>query len=97
MKKVILLITALTIGCFAETSIVQLQKCMGCHGQNFDKSALNKSKIVKDMNETTIVEALNGYKNGTYGGPMKTLMSSQVKNMSDKDIKNIAKEIKKVK
>ena len=51
--------------------------CAGCHGKDFEKSAMGKSKIVKDMSKDDIVKALKGYKDGTYGGGMKAVMKGQ--------------------
>ena len=68
--------------------------CAGCHGQHFEKKAMGKSKIVKDMSEADILVALKGYKNGTYGGAMKGLMKGQVGSLSDTDMKAIAAMIK---
>ena len=68
--------------------------CAGCHGQQFEKKAMGKSKIVKDMSKDDIVKALKGYKAGTYGGAMKGVMSGQVKALSDADIEAIAASIK---
>lgn len=68
--------------------------CAGCHGQHFEKKAMGKSKIVKDMSEADIVTALKGYKAGTYGGAMKGVMKGQVASLSDADIKAIAASIK---
>lgn len=71
-------------------------KCIGCHGQNGEKAALNgKSKIIQDMTKDEIKDAMNGYKNGSYGGAMKNLMIAQVKNLSDADIELIANTIGK--
>ncbi len=69
--------------------------CKGCHGDNFEKKALGKSKVVKEMSKEAIIKALKGYKAGTYGGAMKKPMEGQVKNLSDKDIEAIATKIKK--
>ncbi len=69
--------------------------CVGCHGADFGKAALGKSKIVKDMSKEEIIAALKGYKAGTFGGPMKSVMQGQVKALSDADIEAIAAEIKK--
>ena len=68
--------------------------CAGCHGQHFEKAAMGKSKIVKDMSEADILVALKGYKNGTYGGAMKGLMKGQVASLSDADMKAMAASIK---
>ncbi|MDQ7061146.1 MAG: hypothetical protein Q9M43_08360 [Sulfurimonas sp.] len=52
--------------------------CKGCHGANAEKKALGKSEVIKGWNEQRIIDALNGYADGTYGGAMKGMMKSQV-------------------
>ena len=69
------------------------KKCIGCHGQNAEKKALNKSAIIKDWDTTKIANALKGYRDGTYGGAMKGLMKSQVATMSDEDIDLLSQHI----
>jgi len=71
-------------------------KCAGCHGKNAEKKALGKSQIIKGWDEAKIVTALHGYKDGTYGGSMKTVMKSQVSNLSDDEINAVAKYISKL-
>ena len=73
-------------GAYAASTAV----CAGCHGQHFEKSAMGKSKIVKDMSLKDIVKALKGYKAGTYGGAMKQIMVNQVKDLKDSDIEAIS-------
>jgi len=68
--------------------------CAGCHGKSFEKKAMGKSKVVKDMSKEDIVKALKGYKDGSYGGAMKGLMKGQVASLSDADIASIADSIK---
>lgn len=80
----------LTVASGASTAV-----CKGCHGQNFEKVAMGKGKVVKDMTKADIEKALMGYKNGTYGGAMKGLMTAQVKNLSESDIKAMANAIGK--
>ncbi|XOB60628.1 c-type cytochrome [Campylobacterota bacterium DY0563] len=91
MKKVIVLTTILASTIFANP----YTKCVACHGANGEKSALGKSKIIKDMTKAEIIESLHGYKNGTYGGALKGMMKGQVNNLSDEDIKAIANQIGK--
>jgi len=67
--------------------------CAGCHGANFEKSALGKSKIVKDLSKDEIVKALTGYKDGSYGGAMKGVMKGQVAALDAKAIEEIATSI----
>ena len=54
-----------------------MDRCVSCHGVDFEKKALGMSKVVKGMSEQEIKAALDGYKNGT-GGPMKDLMIQEV-------------------
>ncbi|WP_298751094.1 c-type cytochrome [uncultured Arcobacter sp.] len=91
MKKILLLTTILACVSFASP----YTKCAGCHGANGEKAALGKSKIIKDMSKADIVASLKGYKDGTYGGPMKGLMKGQVMTLSDADINAIAEQIGK--
>ena len=62
------------------------QKCASCHGKDAKKSALNASKPIAGWSSTQTQAALNGYKNGSYGGKMKGLMQGQSKPLSDADI-----------
>jgi len=71
------------------------KKCAACHGANGEKAALGKSKVINQMTKAEIVTALNGYKDGSYGGAMKTLMKGQVANLSETDIQAIAEMIGK--
>jgi len=90
------LITIATLGLLTlSASATDTKACAGCHGDNFEKVALGKSKIVKDMTKAEIETALKGYKDGSYGGAMKTVMEGQVKNLSDADIKAIADQVGK--
>lgn len=68
-------------------------KCAACHGIDWSKKALGKSKVVADMNATDIVTALKGYKAGTYGAAMKGVMKGQVAGYNDEELEAIAAEI----
>lgn len=91
MKKIVLITSILACAAFANP----YQKCIGCHGANGEKVALGKSKVIKDMTKAEIVASLKGYKDGSYGGPMKGLMKGQVANMSEADMEAIANKIGK--
>ena len=83
MKKIVLGTLVLSVAAFAS---VNLAACKSCHGQNFEKHALGKSQIVKDMSKADVSAALIGYKKGTYGGPMKGVMKGQVAKYSEADL-----------
>lgn len=91
MKKIILLASILACAAFANP----YAKCVACHGANGEKVAMGKSKVISDMTKADIVTALKGYKDGSYGGPMKGLMKGQVTALSDADIDAIANQIGK--
>jgi len=93
MKKIILGLTV--VGVASLFAAANTAACAGCHGADFGKKALGKSKIVKDMTKADIEKALKGYKDGTYGGPMKGIMKGQVAKLSDADIKEIAEKFGK--
>jgi len=66
------------------------QKCAVCHGKNGEKSALGKSKIINEFSASELEKNMNGYLDGSYGYAMKSLMKSQLKDLSKSDIKKLA-------
>ena len=94
MKKIILSLTVLGAASLFAAD-VNVAACTGCHGADFGKAALGKSKIVKDMTKADIEKALKGYKDGSYGGAMKGVMKGQAAKLSDADIKAIAEKFGK--
>ena len=94
MKKIALIAGALLVAT-STLSADAFSKCQGCHGAAGEKKALGKSKVINTFTKAEIVTALNGYKDGSYGGAMKGLMKGQVSSLSDADIKAIAEKIGK--
>ena len=68
-------------------------KCSSCHGKSAEKKALGKSHVIRGWAQSKIVDALHGYKAGTYGGAMKAVMKGQASSLSDADINAVAKYI----
>lgn len=94
MKKLAFLMAALFVtSLMAESGEALYKKCAACHGLNGEKKALNKSKPLLGMDKVTIVGALKGYKDGSYGGAMKGLMKGQVAGLSESDIKKVSEYI----
>lgn len=92
MKKFTLMVaTATTL----LTANADYAVCAGCHGNSGEKQALGKSKVIKDMTPTELAKSLNGYKDGTYGGPLAGLMKGQVQNLTEVQIKSISEYIAK--
>jgi cytochrome c553 len=71
-------------------------KCAGCHGMHGQKHALGKSQVIQGWDATKVQQALQGYKDGTYGGASKSFMKTQVANLSDADIKALSEYISKL-
>lgn len=70
--------------------------CASCHGTNGEKKALGKSQVIQGWDAAKITAALQGYKDGTYGGAMKGIMQGQASKLSDADIKALAEHISKL-
>jgi len=95
MKKIVLTSIVAFAASTALMAGVNAAGCKGCHGQNWEKHALGKSKVVKDLTHAEIATALKGYKAGTFGGPMRGLMKGQVAKYSDADLEAFSKTIGK--
>jgi len=95
LTKLTVVASLMAITVSASAAEVNLKVCAGCHGANFEKSALGKSKIVKDMKAEDIATALKGYKKGTYGGTMKGVMKGQVARYSVAELEAAIPKIKK--
>jgi len=72
MKKSILFALGLASLVYAD-----MDRCVSCHGVDFEKKALGVSKVVKNMSEQEIKAALDGYKRGE-GGKLKDIMIKEV-------------------
>lgn len=93
MKKIIFAFTLMQVMLFADVNL-NYKTCANCHGQDGEKAALNgKSKIINQMTKDEFIASMKGYKDGTYGGPMKSLMKAQVMKLNDKDIEDLANKI----
>ncbi|MEA2019544.1 MAG: hypothetical protein U9N59_13980 [Campylobacterota bacterium] len=76
MKKIVnIAIASLVVA--PMVMFADMDRCVSCHGVDFELKALGVSKIVKNMSEQEIKSALDGYKRGV-GGSMKDLMIQEV-------------------
>lgn len=82
---------------FAADGAALYKSCVGCHGVNGEKKALGKSEIIAGWEVEKTVNALKGYQDGTYGGPMKGVMKGQAARLDDAKIEAIAKYISTLK
>ena len=92
MKKLVLT-SMVALATAATLSAASFAACAGCHGADGSKKALGKSAIIAGWDVAKTTEALNGYKDGSYGGVMKGVMKGQVMRLSDADIADLAGKI----
>ncbi len=95
MKKIVIASIATLALVTAASAAVNGKACAACHGANWEKKAMGKSKVVANMAHADIAVALKGYKAGTYGGSMKGVMKGQVGRYSDADLEAFAQTIGK--
>jgi len=94
MKKIVLALAVTAAATLAMADGAALyKKCASCHGAKAEKKALNKSHVIQGWDAAKIEAALKGYKDGSYGGPMKGLMKGQVASYDDAKIKAVAEYI----
>lgn len=91
--KTLLMILGITAILGASEGAALFKKCAACHGVDGEKKALGKSKVIKELDKEQIVTAINGYQDGSYGGPMKALMKGQVAGLNKEDINTLAEYI----
>ena len=70
--------------------------CASCHGEKAEKVALGKSQVIAGWDKQRIIDSLNGYKNGTYGGIMKNIMTGHINTKTDAEIEALADLISKM-
>jgi cytochrome c553 len=74
---------------------VNTDNCVGCHGLNFEKTAMGMSNIVSEMSKEYIEATLFNYKYNSVEGDMNPLMSWQTAKLTDDEIKAIAQKFGK--
>ena len=77
-------IIPLTAGTDAES--LYLTKCASCHGKHGEMKALNTSRPIADLTPAEIETALNGYKDGSYGGKLKSVKKGIVRSLDAAEI-----------
>ncbi|MDD5156428.1 cytochrome C [Sulfurimonas sp.] len=94
MKKIVIASIVALAATSSLMAAVNAAACVGCHGADWSKAALGKSKIVATLPHAEIAAALKGYKVDK-GGPMKGLMKGQVSKYSDAELDAFALTIGK--
>ena len=90
MKNVILTLMIASTMMLAADGADLYKKCAGCHGANGEKVALGKSKVIQNLTQEQLKASLTGYKDGSYGGSMKSLMKGQVAALNAEQIDSLS-------
>ena len=80
MHKIISVVVALHVNIFAS----YISVCQNCHGKGFEKRALGRSRIVKNLKKEEIKQRLNYFKTSS------SIMKSYASSLSQKQIGQIA-------
>lgn len=98
MKKFLMIVALGSVmGLMAADGAALYKKCASCHGMKAEKKALGKSQVIQGWSVEKGIAALKGYKDGTYGGPMKALMKGQVASYTEDDMKAVSEYIANLK
>jgi len=99
MKKILvttILVCSSTL-LMADGGAIFKSKCASCHGADAKTKALGKSAVIAGQSAGTLTTKLKGYKAGTLNAHgMGTVMNTNVKAMSDSDLKAVAGYISKL-
>ena len=82
-----------SLGFAQDTASLYKQKCASCHGQSGERPAMKGSSAIKGMPAEKIEKMLIGYKDETYGGKRKKMMTRIAKKLTPEEIKDLSKLI----
>ncbi len=73
-------------------------QCAGCHGEDGQNRAFNKSVIIAGMSKEEFIESLNFFRDGKFKkGSSTTSMAKIVKNLANEDIIDLAEYVSSLK
>lgn len=92
MKKILAGLTLCAAALLASDGAAIYGKCASCHGKD-GKNAAVAGMAIGGEAAADVEKKLKGYKDGSFGGAKKAMMTPQVANLSDADIKAVAAHI----
>lgn len=81
--------TGLAVSGYTADGGALFARCARCHGDRGDKPP----HILKGQDASVLLEKLNGYAAGTFGGEKKNVMQNMVKGLSEEDRQALASHI----
>lgn len=89
MKKMVLGLSLTAAALFAADGAAVYAKCAACHGKDGKNAAISGLAIGGEAADT-VAKKLHGYKDGSFGGAKKAMMTPQVAALSEDDIKAVS-------
>ena len=65
-------------------------RCAGCHGADGTKRAMGLATPLAGQSSLQLLEKLEGYVDGTYGGSKKTIMVNTLKRLTPEQLREVA-------
>ena len=97
MRKILIPLSAvLALGCFSvafaadDAAALFKTQCQSCHGADGGRAPAPGVDPIKGQSAADLLKKLDGYKDGTFGGPRKQLMENVVKRLPDDQLKVLA-------
>ena len=97
MKKILIALSVLvclfsfSVGFAAEDGAALFKtRCQSCHGADGSKIPPGSAAAIKGQNSADMLKALEGYRDGTFGGARKHVMVNIVKRLSDEQMKSVS-------
>ncbi len=95
IKQTTIAIATIGLLTMSASAGADVKACIGCHGAKLEKNTMVKDKVPANLKKDEMVKALNGYKDGSYGGAMKGIMKGFATKLDDAAIKAISEEFGK--
>jgi len=92
MKKILLGVSLSAAVLLASDGAAIYAKCGACHGKDGKNAAVSGIAIGGEAADA-VAKKLHGYKDGSFGGAKKAMMTPQVASLSDDDIKAVSEYI----
>lgn len=89
MTKILAGLTLCAAALLAADGAAIYGKCASCHGKDGKNAAVAGVAIAGEAADA-VAKKLHGYKDGSFGGAKKAMMTPQVANLSEDDIKAVS-------
>lgn len=90
---VLAVLTLSSVAFAADGAAVYAAKCVSCHGADGGETSKSGGKTLKGLKAADAQKYMDGYADGSFGGPKKAIMQAIVKKLSPDEIKALSAHI----